>query len=161
VIVELPSGEVFAGPWTDDPSIGNDVVAYRRLRSDWVERLVEGYRVKSAAFQPHRESSSISVTLADVAEQLGLAPRDVALGEFVGEYGLATFLVGDARSTGLHVRRVPLSVDSGHAMLFAAHPETGECPNSRHCRRLGKVLASMASVDLAPPEIERTEGVPG
>lgn len=150
--VEFQSGETFDGPWADDPAIAGSVIAYRRINIEWVETTDRGTeRVKSAAFQPHRDSNSISVTLSDVAESMEVEVEAMALGAFTGQYGLAAVAVGDARGIGFLIRRVPLSVDPGHAMMFAAHPASGDCPNDKQCRKLGRELARLARVALSPP----------
>lgn len=151
-MVQFASGETFEGPWTDDGSIGDDVVAFRRLPHDWIsgDRDLPGTRrVNSAAFQPHPDSQAISVTLSDVADGLGIDPAAMCLGEYAGEYGLATVLVRDARAQGLAIRRVPLSVDPGHAMFFITD-DSGQ-RDERSCRKAGKKLARAAHLVLDLP----------
>lgn len=151
--VHFDDGQIFAGPWTDDPSIPDDVVAYRRIDSHGVERndLVV-VRVKSYAFQPHRVSLSVSVTLSDLAIEQGVQPQAMALpAALETKFGLCSFKVADARGVGFWVRRVPRDEDPAHAMLFAPDSDTGIAPHKNRCKKLGGQLASLAEVVVEPP----------
>jgi hypothetical protein len=151
VLVQFGSGETFDGPWTDDPSVADSEVAFRRINRDWVSSSSAPPRVNSGAFQPHPQSASISVTLAGAASEAGFEPEALALSNFPPQYGLASFAVKDARDIGFWIRRVPLAGDPAHAMLFVRHPDTGHCPDAKECRKLGRKLVEYSSIVSMPP----------
>lgn len=152
--IHFPTGEIFDGPWTDDDSVSDQGVAYRRLVAAWVTPLPEGgFRINSGAFPPHRLSLSISVTLGAVATELGRDVRRLALFGHEQTHGLATFNVGEARSLGFKVRRVPVASDPAHGILFAKNDNTGMCPDKSRCRSLGRKLSRLASILVLPPPV--------
>lgn len=103
--VRFPTGEVFNGPWTDDYTVSDAGLAYRRLFHGWVSRVADGtFRVNSGAFPPHRESLSVSVTLEQFMARVCKDSKELALSGHESTHGLAVFEVGVARSIGFMVR---------------------------------------------------------
>lgn len=150
----LPSEGVFDGPWTDDEYLDDNLSAYRRLIPKWVVREQNGLlRISTGAFPPHRISLSVSVTLEQVANELGHNARDLALSGHETTHGLGVFSVGAARSLGFMVRRVPVQNDPAHGMLFAQNPVTGVVPDRARCKSLGRKLAREAFVVVKPPNV--------
>jgi len=110
------------------------------------------WRVTSGAFQPHRESLSISVTLVQlVVGQLGKEAQRLALLGHENTHGLCVFNVGDAREIGFMVRGVPVEGNPAHGMLFAQHPDTGEVPSKNKCKAFGRLLSKVSEVVRVPP----------
>lgn len=152
--VPFPSGEVFSGPWTDDEYLEDNQPAYRRLIPAWVTRKGDGrLRVNSGAFPPHRVSLSVSVTLGQVAKELGIDGQHLALSGHSTTHGVGVFNVGEARDLGFLVRRVPVRDDPAHGMLFVQNPNTGVVPDKGRCRSLGRKLARQAYVLVEPPNM--------
>ena len=154
--VIFATGEVFDGPWTDDPGVLNSQLAYRRLHIDAVEyEEGSGYRITSGSFPPHRESLSVSVTLEKVAAELGIDGQQLALEGHENTRGLAAVQVYIARQIGFMVRLVPTNDNPAHALLFARDPKTGECPSKRRGKSLGRKLAKQAELLVVPPGVNR------
>ena len=154
--VLFAAGEVFDGPWTNDPDILDSQLAYRRLHSDNVKyEKGTGYRITSGSFPPHRESLSVSVTLEKVAAELGIDGKQLALEEHENTHGLAAVQVYIVRQIGFMVRLVPTNDNPAHALLFARDTETGECPSKKRGKSLGRKLAKQAELLIIPPGVNR------
>lgn len=145
--------ELMGALWVDSPEILDDHSAYRRLIPQWVtyDKYKGRFRVNSGAFPPHRESSAISVTLEQIADELGMNGQDLSLYGHESTHGLVAIEVGKARSLGFKVRLAPTNDNPAHAMLFAEDLETGVCPDRRRCKLLGRRLALHAELLILPP----------
>lgn len=102
----------------DDSSIPDDSLVYRRISPEHVvvDDQNPGGRPSSQAFQDHRESGAMSVSLG---VDLGISGSDpMTLLEGWEEHGLVSLPVSNLREHGLGIVRDPQSDDPAHALVW-------------------------------------------
>jgi hypothetical protein len=106
------------GVYTDDPTIANDAILWRRIPS-WHVIFDENLglrRPSKAAFEDHPNGSSMSVVLAEEVALSGRTAEDVLRG--YEEFALAAITAGLAREKNQGVVREPLPEEPAHAVVF-------------------------------------------
>lgn len=106
--------------YTDDPTIGDDVLLLRRIPSNpplWVvwDDNEQQWRPSSAAFQD-QEGSSVSIVLACELERTG-RPLTDALASHAEGFALAAITAGCARENGQIVIRDPTADEPAHGLI--------------------------------------------
>jgi hypothetical protein len=128
---------------TDDPTISNADLAYRRIHPEQLaDDLDGGTRPSSAAFRPNRNDDlALSVYLDSVMTEIKVLPTDCVLPG--AGHTLAEVEVSEIRSLGHGVVRDPVAdalvsnpCDPAHALITGFEPGRG--PMGRQARALAE-----------------------
>jgi len=121
----LPQADAFS----DDPSIRDDELLYRRVHPTWIDWTdPDAPRVRRVAFQDQKEAVALemglpgpclSVGLSSVLEEHNVDPAKM-LESWGYEYGLASIRAGGARGSNQGVMRWPTEDEPWHGVVFAA-----------------------------------------
>jgi hypothetical protein len=109
------------GQWSDDVSIPDDAVLWRRIPPwhvtyDWRQQR---WRPSSAAFEDDPDGHPMSVVIGGT----GRNPRDV-LGATHADYGVWEITAGLARQYGQVVVRAPTPEEPAHALIVGKKRES-------------------------------------
>ena len=113
-------------PATDDSSIEDDDILYRRVLSGgwvkWKDGIAE--RASSLAFEDNRDGTNCSVVIASVLNSIGGTVQDV-LRDAGGrsDIGVAAVRVSAVRAAGLGVERSPLPGQLAHGEITGVKTE--------------------------------------
>jgi hypothetical protein len=113
-----------AGDYTDDPTIADDAVLWRRIPPWHVifDANLGRPRPSKAAFEDHPNGSPMSVVLAEEVARSGRAAADVLRGH--EDFALAAITAGLARERNQGVARDPVPEEPAHAVVFGRKTES-------------------------------------
>jgi hypothetical protein len=113
-----------SGNYTDDPSVNDDVVLWRRVHPNHIifDENLGRSRPTSAAFADHPNRTPMSVVISSDAASIGRTPADVLSG-FKG-FALAGITAGFVRSQNQGVVRCPTPDEPAHGEVFGSKPRS-------------------------------------
>jgi hypothetical protein len=144
--------------YADDPTIPDDAVLYRMLRTGNVKWAGSApQRVGTNAFQDQREdtlaalgvpATAVSISLESELVEAELSIEDVVR-KWGPEYGAAAIEAGAARAVGQGVTRWPTDDHPAHGMIFVL-------VGPKKTNSQSKQLAKAARLVVVPPPPQTT-----